>query len=152
MADLAYDDEHLKRLVVLWAENTLVHQLAARLLAVREALPVKFALSTLDGHIQTNKESVFNSQQEAERVLAALSKALSTKINLKIVPLYTSPLAPAVPGYKFDGLNIRAVAALREAIRDQWLKSEEFADKVHWQNMHSIANEIMEAMAAAPTK
>ncbi len=52
-------------------------------------------------------------------------------------------------GYTFDGLNIRAVAALRSACSDQWLNSKVFADKVHWQNMHSIANEIMEAMAAA---
>lgn len=37
MADLSCDNEHLKRLVVLWAENTLIHQLAARLLAVMEA-------------------------------------------------------------------------------------------------------------------
>lgn len=54
-------------------------------------------------------------------------------------------------GYTFDGLNIRAVAALRSACSYQWLNSKVFADKVHWQNMHSIANEIMEAMAAAPT-
>lgn len=54
-------------------------------------------------------------------------------------------------GYTFDGLNIRAVAALRESVRNQWLKSEEFADKIYWKNMHSIANEIIEAMAAAPT-
>lgn len=60
-------------------------------------------------------------------------------------------LQPVSQGYTFDGLNIRAVAALRVACREQWLKSVEFADKVHWQNMHSIANEIMEAMAAAPT-
>lgn len=57
-------------------------------------------------------------------------------------------LQPVSQGYTFDGLNIRAVAALRSACSDQWLNSEVFADKVHWQNMHSIANEIMEAMAA----
>jgi hypothetical protein len=60
-------------------------------------------------------------------------------------------LQPVSQGYTFDGLNIRAVAALRSACSDQWLNSKAFADKVHWQNMHSIANEIMEAMAAAPT-
>lgn len=51
--------------------------------------------------------------------------------------------------YKLDGLNIRAVAALREAVRKQWLKSDNFGDKVYWKNMHSIANEIVEAMLAA---
>ncbi|ECC4541290.1 hypothetical protein C2920_21700 [Salmonella enterica] len=45
-----------------------------------------------------------------------------------------------------DGLNIRAVAALCAAVRNQWLKSDNFADKVYWKNMHSIANEIVEAM------
>ncbi|EDV2725997.1 hypothetical protein YV85_001051 [Salmonella enterica subsp. enterica] len=45
-----------------------------------------------------------------------------------------------------DGLNIRAVAALRTAVRNQWLKSDNFADKVYWKSMHSIANEIVEAM------
>lgn len=45
-----------------------------------------------------------------------------------------------------DGLNIRAVAALRAAVRNQWLKSDNFADKVYWKSMHSIANEIVEAM------
>lgn len=60
-------------------------------------------------------------------------------------------LQPVSQGYTFDGLNIRAVAALRSACSDQWLNSKVFADKVHWQNMHSIANEIMEALAAAPT-
>lgn len=45
-----------------------------------------------------------------------------------------------------DGLNIRAVAALRAAVRNQWLKSDDFADKVYWKSMHSIANEIVEAM------
>ncbi len=37
LTSLACDDDHLNMLVTLWAENTLVHQLAARLLAVREA-------------------------------------------------------------------------------------------------------------------
>ncbi|MFV8906307.1 hypothetical protein ABQ333_13780 [Serratia fonticola] len=59
-------------------------------------------------------------------------------------------LQPVSQGYTFDGLNIRAVAALRESVRNQWLKSEDFADKIYWKNMHSIANEIIEAMAAAP--
>ncbi|ECR5029157.1 hypothetical protein F1H90_07060 [Salmonella enterica] len=45
-----------------------------------------------------------------------------------------------------DGLNIRAVAALRAAVRNQWLKSDNFADKVYWKSMHSIANEIVEVM------
>ncbi|EAS5032323.1 hypothetical protein D7X38_21165 [Salmonella enterica] len=49
---------------------------------------------------------------------------------------------PAIP----EGLNIRAIAALRAAVRDQWLKSDNFADKVYWKSMHSIANEIVEAM------
>ncbi|EPL0394451.1 hypothetical protein QCJ66_001115 [Enterobacter ludwigii] len=48
-----------------------------------------------------------------------------------------------------DGLNIRAVAALREAVRNQWLKSDEFAEKIYWKNMHDIANEIVVAMLAA---
>jgi len=48
-----------------------------------------------------------------------------------------------------DGLNIRAVAALREAVRNQWLKSDELADKVYWRSMHDIANEIVSAMLAA---
>lgn len=52
-----------------------------------------------------------------------------------------------------DGLNIRAVAALREAVRNQWLKSDDFADRVYWKSMHDIANEIVSAMlAAAPQK
>ncbi|MGR4724715.1 hypothetical protein Q6A43_17170 [Salmonella enterica subsp. enterica] len=49
---------------------------------------------------------------------------------------------PAIP----EGLNIRAIAALRAAVRNQWLKSDNFADKVYWKSMHSIANEIVEAM------
>lgn len=53
--------------------------------------------------------------------------------------------SPVVP----DGLNIRAVAALREAVRNQWLKSDEFAEKIYWKNMHDIANEIVVAMLAA---
>ena len=57
---------------------------------------------------------------------------------------------PVSQGCKLDSLNIRAVSALREAVRNQWLKSNEFAEKVYWHNMHSIANEIIEAMAAAP--
>lgn len=48
-----------------------------------------------------------------------------------------------------DGLNIRAVAALREAVRNQWLKSDELADKIYWKSMHDIANEIVVAMLAA---
>ncbi len=59
---------------------------------------------------------------------------------------------PVSQGGKLDSLNIRAVSALREAVRNQWLKSNEFAEKVYWHNMHSIANEIIEAMAAAPTQ
>ncbi|ENV2814521.1 hypothetical protein ACFJPR_000994 [Salmonella enterica] len=39
-----------------------------------------------------------------------------------------------------------AIAALRAAVRNQWLKSDNFADKVYWKSMHSIANEIVEAM------
>lgn len=53
--------------------------------------------------------------------------------------------SPVIP----DGLNIRAVSALREAVRNQWLKSEDFADKVYWKSMHDIANEIVSAMLAA---
>lgn len=49
---------------------------------------------------------------------------------------------PAIP----EGLNIRAITALRAAVRNQWLKSDNFADKVYWKSMHSIANEIVEAM------
>lgn len=52
--------------------------------------------------------------------------------------------SPVIP----DGLNIRAVAALREAVRNQWLKSDEFAEKIYWKNMHDIANEIVVAMLA----
>lgn len=82
---------------------------------------------------------------------------LSTPVDTQIAEYEQSVLRlsgnaePVSQGYTFDGLNIRAVAALREAVKNQWLKSEEFADKVYWQNMHSIANEIIEAMAAAPT-
>lgn len=53
--------------------------------------------------------------------------------------------SPVIP----DGLNIRAVAALRESVRNQWLKSDEFAEKIYWKNMHDIANEIVVAMLAA---
>ncbi|EPY9613812.1 DUF3850 domain-containing protein [Enterobacter cloacae] len=53
--------------------------------------------------------------------------------------------SPVIP----DGLNIRAVAALREAVRNQWLNSDEFADRVYWKSMHDIANEIVSAMLAA---
>lgn len=53
---------------------------------------------------------------------------------------------PVSQGYTFDGLNIRAVAALRESVRNQWLKSDDFAEKVYWQSMHSIANEVIAAM------
>lgn len=53
--------------------------------------------------------------------------------------------APVVP----EGLNIRAVAALREAVRNQWLKSDELADMIYWKSMHDIANEIVGAMLAA---
>jgi len=52
---------------------------------------------------------------------------------------------PVIP----DGLNIRAVAALRETVRNQWLKSDDFADRVYWKSMHDIANEIVSAMLAA---
>ncbi|HFV9295620.1 TPA: hypothetical protein ACIAIE_005535 [Serratia fonticola] len=163
MADLACDEEHLKRLVALWAENTLVHQLAARLLAVREAQSVPIASTT---------------KSNIDAVLSGVSTVIWPVRCFKgknHVDLYTAP--PAVPpimkgitpycqgwnecraamlqpvsqGYTFDGLNIRAVAALRESVRNQWLKSEEFADKIYWKNMHSIANEIIEAMTAAPT-
>ncbi|HFQ7884140.1 TPA: hypothetical protein ACHS9P_000491 [Enterobacter roggenkampii] len=57
----------------------------------------------------------------------------------------TSGNSPVIP----DGLNIRAVAALREAVRNQWLKSDDFADRVYWKSMHDIANEIVSAMLAA---
>ncbi|EQC0175859.1 hypothetical protein ACY0MI_004959, partial [Enterobacter hormaechei] len=50
--------------------------------------------------------------------------------------------SPVIP----DGLNIRAVAALREAVRNQWLNSDEFADRVYWKSMHDIVNEIVSAM------
>ncbi|MCL9218004.1 hypothetical protein QR257_24100, partial [Salmonella enterica] len=40
--------------------------------------------------------------------------------------------ASAIP----EGLNIRAIAALRAAVRNQWLKSDNFADKVYWKSMH----------------
>lgn len=53
--------------------------------------------------------------------------------------------SPVIP----DGLNIRAVAALREAVRNQWLKSDGLADKVYWKSMHDIANEIVSAMLTA---
>ncbi len=53
--------------------------------------------------------------------------------------------SPVIP----DGLNIRAVAALREAVRNQWLKSDELADKIYWKSMHDIANEIVSAMLSA---
>ncbi|HGV4649668.1 TPA: hypothetical protein ACNG4B_002166 [Enterobacter cloacae] len=53
--------------------------------------------------------------------------------------------SPVIP----DGLNIRAVAALREAVRNQWLNSDEFADRVYWKSMHDIANEIVSAMLPA---
>lgn len=53
--------------------------------------------------------------------------------------------SPVIP----DGLNIRAVAALREAARNQWLNSDELADKIYWKSMHDIANEIVSAMLAA---
>ncbi|CZW29368.1 hypothetical protein [Enterobacter hormaechei] len=58
---------------------------------------------------------------------------------------YEAGNSPVVP----DGLNIRAVAALREAVRNQWLKSDGLADKVYWKSMHDIANEIVSAMLAA---
>lgn len=83
-----------------WPEYELVwNMIAARVDGSpgQQAKPVKFALSTLDGRIQTSKESVFNSQKEAEKALADLSAALSMKISLQIVPLYTAPaLAPGV--------------------------------------------------------
>lgn len=45
-----------------------------------------------------------------------------------------------------DGLNIRAVAALRETVRNQWLKSDNLADKIYWKSMLDIANEIVSSM------
>ena len=45
-----------------------------------------------------------------------------------------------------DGLNIRAVAALRETVRNQWLKSDNLADKIYWKSMLDIANEIISSM------
>lgn len=134
--------------------------MAAELLAVREAQSVPAYYVLVDGD-----DYEFNSHNEF-----SCGRRGGT-------PLFTAPPAPAVPpimkgitpycqgwnecraamlqpvsqGYTFDGLNIRAVAALRESVRNQWLKSEEFADKIYWKNMHSIANEIIEAMAAAPT-
>jgi len=52
---------------------------------------------------------------------------------------------------KCEGLNIRAVVMLRESVRNQWLKSESLADKIYWKNMHSIANEVVEAIRAGGT-
>jgi hypothetical protein len=37
LASLVCDEDHLKNLMMLWSENTLIHHLAARLLAVMEA-------------------------------------------------------------------------------------------------------------------
>jgi hypothetical protein len=113
----------------------------------QQAKPVKFALSTLDGRIQTSKESVFNSQKEAEKALADLSAALSTKISLQIVPLYTIPPAnvigrPATPDDSpypatiaggcwlaqawADGYNVRnAVTAAPESLDEQESKPVE---------------------------
>ena len=63
--------------------------------------------------------------------------------------VYSAPPAPE----GFNKLNIRAAAQLRAAMRDQWLKAEDFADKIYWQNLHNIANEIVVAlMAPTPTK
>ncbi|EIL4283650.1 hypothetical protein LLK53_002639 [Salmonella enterica subsp. enterica serovar Thompson] len=64
----------------------------------------------------------------------------SETLGLKYIPLSGNSSTT------LDGLNIRAVAALRAAVRNQWLKSDNFADKVYWKSMHSIANEIVEAM------
>ncbi|NBJ34643.1 hypothetical protein GE191_13230 [Serratia fonticola] len=77
--------------------------------------------------------------------------AKAGRLKNSIAACRAAMLQPVSQGYTFDGLNIRAVAALRESVRNQWLKSEDFADKIYWKNMHSIANEIIEAMAAAPT-
>lgn len=142
------------------ADVAILKALAAELLAAREAQSVPAYYVLVDGD-----DYEFNSHNEF-----SCGRRGGT-------PLFTAPPAPAVPpimkgitpycqgwnecraamlqpvsqGYTFDGLNIRAVAALRESVRNQWLKSEEFADKIYWKNMHSIANEIIEAMAAAPT-
>ncbi|KKF38368.1 hypothetical protein PU01_23860 [Hafnia alvei] len=67
--------------------------------------------------------------------------------------LRASTAQPVSEPYKLDVLNIRAVAALREAVREQWLKSDNFGDKVYWKSMHSIANEIVEAvLTSAPAQ
>lgn len=115
------------------------------LLAIREAQPVVNGVC-LRG---VSKDQALAICSVIELVTGSKIDWLYIDGNLNIKAL--TPPAQTVPGYKLDGLNIRAVAALRSACSDQWLKSEEFADKVHWQNMHSIANEIMEAMVAAPT-
>lgn len=76
-------------------ESDWFHLIALReLLVVREAPPVKFALSTHDGYIQSSPDSVFNSQEEAESALAALSASLSLEVRLKVVPLYTVAKVP----------------------------------------------------------
>lgn len=128
------------------ADVAILKEISAELLAVRVVQPVVNGVC-LRG---VSKDQALAICSVIELVTGSKIDWLYIDGNLNIKAL--TPPAQTVPGYKLDGLNIRAVAALRSACSDQWLKSEEFADKVHWQNMHSIANEIMEAMAAAPTK
>lgn len=179
------------------ADVAILKALAAELLAVREAQPV-----WVDTEIHDVIQDILQGGMSRAGRYVSFHKNQYPKGFKQLMPIYTTPPAPAVPdfgaltklivgrlidcgtanddsiadaevfvynacraamlqlsgnsehvsqGYTFDGLNIRAVAALRAACSDQWLKSEEFADKVYWQNMHSIANEIIEAMAAAPT-
>ncbi|MFV8981139.1 hypothetical protein [Serratia fonticola] len=135
-----------------WGE---AEKVAAELLAVREAQPVKFALSTLDGRIQTNKESVFNSQQGAERVLSALSKALATKINLKIVPLYATPPAPALPDdtRRMDWLVAHHVEVRKPLLygSEKFFTAQTLTDEEDDYHATSLREQIDAAMAAAPT-
>ncbi|HCR2010121.1 TPA: hypothetical protein ONC52_001943 [Enterobacter asburiae] len=103
--------------------------------AMQKVARIRLDLNDFDG----DKRGILDCLGDAE-------EALIEVVNRRAAMLQGADgNSPVIP----DGLNIRAVAALREAVRNQWLKSDDFADRVYWKSMHDIANEIVSAMLAA---
>ncbi|WP_337049751.1 hypothetical protein [Serratia fonticola] len=86
LPELVRDTEHLKKLVALWADNTLVHHLAAELLSVREAqsVPVIYQWREIGESYWRECSKVWHGYYQA-------SPEHDTRT------LYTAPPAPAVP-------------------------------------------------------
>ncbi|MDW5502447.1 hypothetical protein R6Y99_21860 [Pseudomonas lundensis] len=135
--DIDSDDHPL-----LWSHNNGWNACRAAMLAQPQIEP-----QNIPNNIPDGLAAAVNRLLDSDGSRGCFSAVRSYDAREEIERLLAQPVSQC---YKLDGLNIRAVAALREAVRNQWLKSNEFAEKVYWHNMHSIANEIIEAMAAAP--